>query len=166
VGLWLASHHPQRIDRLIVMCALARLEPVTRYSDRALAVRAGGLEPIAAGIVSHWFTPAFIEHNPDTVDRFSRELAAMPAEGYASCCDAIATGDLRDRIRRIDAPTLLIAGADDPIVRPAAAVLFGASFRDASVAVVPDAAHLVNVEQPDMVNRLVLEHLSEQRGEE
>jgi 3-oxoadipate enol-lactonase len=166
VGLWLASHHPQRIDRLIVMCALARLEPVSRYRDRALAVRAGGLEPIAAGIVSHWFTPAFVERNPDAVERFSRELAGMPAEGYASCCDAIVACDLRDRISRIDAPTLLIAGADDPIVRPEAAVLFGASFRDASVAVVQNAAHLVNVEQPDIVCRLVREHLAEQRGDE
>ncbi len=166
VGLWLASQHPQRIDRLIVMCALARLEPVSRYSERALAVRAGGLESIAAGVVSHWFTPAFAGRQPATVRRFADELAGMPAEGYASCCDAIVACDLRDRIRRIDAPTLLIAGADDAIVRPSAAVLFGASFRDAIVAVVPDAAHLVNVEQPDIVSRLVLEHLAEQRGED
>ncbi len=165
VGLWLASHHPQRIDRLIVMCALARLEPVSRYSDRALAVRAGGLESIAADVVSHWFTPAFLERDPATVSRLTRELAGLSAEGYAGCCDAIVACDLRDRIHRIDAPTLLIAGADDPIVRPSAAVLFGASFRDASVAVVPDAAHLVNIEQPDIVSSLVREHLAEERGE-
>ncbi|HUZ68897.1 MAG TPA: alpha/beta fold hydrolase [Candidatus Saccharimonadales bacterium] len=166
VGLWLASHHPQRIDRLIAMCALARLEPVSRYSDRALAVRAGGLASIAGEVVSRWFTPAFVERVPTTVGRFTRELTGQSAEGYASCCEALASCDLRDRIHRIDAPTMLIAGADDPIVRPSAAVLFGASFRDASVAVVPDAAHLVNVEQPDIVSRLVLEHLAEQRGED
>ncbi|HEY6469634.1 MAG TPA: alpha/beta fold hydrolase [Candidatus Dormibacteraeota bacterium] len=166
VGLWLASHHPQRIDRLIAMCALARLEPVSRYRERALAVRAGGLESIAAGVVSHWFTAAFTDREAATVRRFADELAGLSPEGYASCCDAIVACDLRDRIRRIDAPTLLIAGADDPIVRPPAAVLFGASFRDASVAVVADAAHLVNVEQRDIVSRLVHEHLAEQRGED
>jgi 3-oxoadipate enol-lactonase len=165
VGLWLASHHPQRIERLVVMCALARLEPVSRYSDRANAVRSDGLPSIAADVVSRWFTPAFAGLNPSTVDRFTQELAGLSAEGYASCCEAIAACDLRDQIRRIDAPTLLIAGADDPMVRPAAAVLFGASFRDAIVAVVPEAAHVVNVEQPDMVSRLLLEHLSEHRGE-
>jgi pimeloyl-ACP methyl ester carboxylesterase len=42
--------------------------------------------------------------------------------------------------------------------------MFGASLRDASVAVVPDAAHLVNVEQPEIVNRLVLEHLEDTDG--
>ena len=72
----------------------------------------------------------------------------MEAEGYASCCEALAACDLRTDIRRIDAPTLLIAGAEDPIVPAASAVMFGASFREATVAVVPDAAHLANVEQP------------------
>ena len=103
VGLWLASHHPQRIDRLIAMCALARLEPASRYSDRALAVRADGLAPIAGDVVSRWFTPAFVERDPTTVARFTQELAGLPAEGYASCCEALASCDLRDRIHRIDA---------------------------------------------------------------
>ena len=43
--------------------------------------------------------------------------------------------------------------------------MFGASFRDASVAVVPNAGHLVNVEQPEIVSRLVLEHVIERDGE-
>jgi 3-oxoadipate enol-lactonase len=164
VGLWLAAQHPDRVDRLVVMCALARLEPSSRYTDRATAVRAAGLGPIAAGIVARWFTERYAREHPSTLRTYVDELAGMPAEGYASSCDAIATCDLRAGIHRIDAPTLLIAGAEDPFVPPPAAVLFGASFREASVAVVPGAAHLVNVEQPDLVNRLVLEHLSEEHG--
>jgi 3-oxoadipate enol-lactonase len=165
VGLWLASHYPQRIDRLVVLCALPRLEPASQYSDRAIAVRASGLPAIAADVVPRWFTPAFVERHPATIGRFIDELAGFSAEGYASCCDAIATCDLRDQIRRIDAPTLLVAGAGDSLVTPAKTVLFGASFRDARVAVVPDAGHVVNVEQPDIVCRLVLEHLNERVGD-
>lgn len=164
VGFWLASHHPQRIDRLVAMCALARLEPVSRYADRAAAARSKGMASIATDVVSRWFTPAFIEHHSALVDAFTTTLASLSAEGYASCCEATVTTDLRRHISRIDAPTLLIAGADDPIVPPAAAVMFGSSFRDATVAVVPDAAHLVNVQQPGIVNRLLLEHLAEGMG--
>jgi 3-oxoadipate enol-lactonase len=164
VGLWLASHHPERIDRLVVMCALARLEPVSRYADRAVAVRTLGMAAVAAEVVSRWFTPVFAARNPALVDVFTATFAGLSAEGYASCCEAIASADLRRNISRIDAPTLVIAGADDPIVTPAAAVMFGSSFREATVAVVSDAAHLVNVEQPDIVNRLVLEHLAEGKG--
>jgi 3-oxoadipate enol-lactonase len=88
----------------------------------------------------------------------------MNAEGYAGCCEALAACDLRAGIHKIAARTLVIAGADDPIVPASSAVMFGASFRDASVAVVPNAAHLVNVEQPEIVNRLVREHLSDGDG--
>ncbi len=164
VGLWLASHHRERVAGLVVMCALARLQPAARYIERAAAVRAGGIEPIAAEVAARWFTNRFAEEHPATLQRFAAALAAMHPEGYASCCEALATCDLRSDIHRIDAPTLIIAGAEDPFVPATSAMMFGASFRDASVAVIPDAAHLVNVEQPDMVNRLVLEHLAGSEG--
>jgi 3-oxoadipate enol-lactonase len=76
----------------------------------------------------------------------------------------VASCDLRTDIRRINARTLIIAGAEDPFVPASSAVMFSASFHDASVAVVDGAAHLVNLEQPDIVNRLVLDHLSEADG--
>jgi 3-oxoadipate enol-lactonase len=160
VGLWLAANHPDRVERLVVMCALPRLEPVSLYANRAAAVRADGLAPIAASVVSRWFTAEFARRLPDTVRAYTATLAGLSAEGYASCCDALARADLRADIRRIAAPTLLVAGEADPVVSPAAAVLFGESFREASVAVVPRAAHLVSVEQPDIVNGVVLEHLA------
>jgi 3-oxoadipate enol-lactonase len=164
VGLWLAAHHPRRVDRLVVLCALARLQPAGRYTERAAAVRAHGIGPIASGVVARWFTPAFSEEHPATIASFAEALAGMSAEGYAACCEAVAGADLRTDIRRIGARTLLIAGADDPFVPAASEVMFASSFRDAIVAVVPDAAHLVNVERSEVVNRLVLEHLTDDDG--
>jgi 3-oxoadipate enol-lactonase len=164
VGLWVASHHPSRIDTLVAIAALSRLQPADRYIERAASVRADGIEPIASGVVARWFTSPFAQEHPSTLKRFSDALAGMSAEGYASCCEAIATCDLRTDIRKVVARTLIVAGADDPIVPASSAVMFSASFHDATVAVVPDAAHLANVEQPDIVNRLVLEHLGEADG--
>jgi 3-oxoadipate enol-lactonase len=164
VGLWLAAHHPKRISRLVVMSTLARLQPSSRYLERAAAVRAQGMGPIASSVVARWFTARFATDHPAVVQSFVDELAAMNAEGYAGCCEALAACDLRADIHKIAARTLIIAGADDPIAAASSAVMFGESFRDANVAVVSDAAHLVNVERPDMVNRLVHEHLSDGDG--
>jgi 3-oxoadipate enol-lactonase len=164
VGLWLAAHHPSRISALVAMAALSRLQPADRYLERAAAVRAEGIAPLASGVVARWFTPRFAQEHPATLKRFTDALVDMNAEGYASCCEAVASCDLRTDIRRINARTLIIAGAEDPFVPASSAVMFGASFHDASVAVVDGAAHLVNVEQPDIVNRLVLDHLSEADG--
>jgi 3-oxoadipate enol-lactonase len=164
VGLWLAAHNPERINRLVAISTLSRLQPASRYIERATAVRAHGIAPIASEVVGRWFTGPFAQQHPETIRGFVDTLAGMSAEGYASCCEAIATCDLRAEIHKIGARTLIIAGADDPIVAVSSAVMFSASFRDASVAVVTDAGHLVNVEQPDIVNRLVLEHLNPDDG--
>jgi 3-oxoadipate enol-lactonase len=164
VGLWLAAHHPERIGRLVVTSTLPRLQPSSRYLERAAAVRAQGMGPIASTVVARWFTERFATDHPAVVQSFVDEFAAMNAEGYAGCCEALAACDLRADIHKIAARTLVIAGADDPIVPASSAVMFGASFRDAVVAVVPDAAHLENVERPDIVNRLVHEHLSDGDG--
>jgi pimeloyl-ACP methyl ester carboxylesterase len=96
-------------------------------------------------------------------------VAATPAEGYASCCTAIQEMDLVPTLPRVTAPTLVITGADDPATPPVHAATIADQIPGARVAVVPDAAHLANVEQPDRVTDLILEHLtgrSEPAGKE
>ena len=39
-------------------------------------------------------------------------------EGYAGCCEAIAAMDLRPALPAITAPTLVIAGREDPATPP------------------------------------------------
>ncbi|MFI5285550.1 MAG: alpha/beta fold hydrolase [Candidatus Dormibacteria bacterium] len=164
VGLWIAANHPDRITSLVVMATLPRLQPAATYTERAAAVRARGIGSIADGVVARWFTEQFAREHPATLRACVETLTAMDAEGYAGCCEALAACDLRTAIHKVDAPTLIIAGAEDPVVPAASAAMFGASFRDANVALVPDAAHLMNIEQPDIVNRLVLDHLSTRNG--
>ena len=59
VGMWLAAHAPERIDALGLCCTSARFPDTGLWVRRAAAVRAGGLPPISAQVVSRWFTPAF-----------------------------------------------------------------------------------------------------------
>jgi pimeloyl-ACP methyl ester carboxylesterase len=67
--------------------------------------------------------------------------------------------DLRARLTDIRAPTLVVAGADDPATPPEHAELIGAAIPDARLEVVPQAAHLANVERPEKVTRALSAHL-------
>jgi 3-oxoadipate enol-lactonase len=87
-------------------------------------------------------------------------LAATPDEGYAGCCEAIAAMDLRDGLGSIAAPTLVIAGGDDPATPAPHAEAIVAAVAGAQLKVVPGAAHLANIEQPQQITRLLLDHLS------
>jgi 3-oxoadipate enol-lactonase len=164
VGMALAAYAPERVDRLALVCTSAHMPPAQAWHERAAAVRRDGTAALADGALGRWFTPAFAAERPDVTGRFATMLADTPDEGYAACCEAIAAMDLRDRLGDVRAPTLVVAGADDPATPPehahtiAEAVTAGGGA--ASVAVVPDAAHLAGVEQPEAVTSLLLAHLT------
>jgi 3-oxoadipate enol-lactonase len=82
-----------------------------------------------------------------------------PPEGYAGCCEAIRDMDMRARLGAIRAPTLLITGADDLVTRPEHARLICGSISESRLVVIPQAAHLANIEQPVAVIQAVLYHL-------
>ena len=159
IGMWLARETPERVERLVLCCTSARFEPPDDWDSRAETVRTDGVDAIADAVLERWFTRAFREGRPEVVEWAESMLRAMPAEGYAGCCEAIRDADLRSRLGAIRAPTLVVAGADDPAAPPDKAELICDSIPHARLVVVEQAAHLANVEQPEAVARAVLEHL-------
>lgn len=158
-GMWLAAHAPARIERLVLASTSAQLGSPQLWTERAALVRERGTDAIADTALGRWFTPDFRARESQTVERFRETLVATPREGYAACCEAIRDWDIRDLLRSIDAPTLVLAGADDPSTPPEHGELIAARVPDARLVVLPDAAHLANVEQADLFTNAVLEHL-------
>jgi 3-oxoadipate enol-lactonase len=128
-----------------------------------VARSAEGVAGLADAALDRWFTPSFQERRPEEVERFRQMLITTAGEGYAGCCEAIRDMDLRGRLSAIAAPTLVLAGSDDPStpkdkVRPIADAIDGAGF-----VVIDGAAHIANMAQPDAFNRAVLGHLKDAR---
>jgi 3-oxoadipate enol-lactonase len=161
VGMWLAAHAPERVDRLALLCTSAALGPPEGWRQRAATVRADGMAAVADAVLARWFTPGFAESRPAVVAEHRAMLTAIPAEGYAGCCAAIATMDLTADLARIAAPTLVVAGADDPAIPAGHATRIVERITAARLAVVDHAAHLANVEQPEQVGALPLKHFDE-----
>ena len=158
-GIRLAARHPDRVDRLVVLCTGARLDPSSAWTDRASTVRESGTGAVAEAVVSRWFTPGFLEANPTVRTASEAMVADTPAEGYAGCCEVIAAMDLADDLPLITAPTLAIAGADDPATPPPHLAAIAAGVQDGRLLVVPDAAHLANAQQPGTITPAIIEHL-------
>jgi 3-oxoadipate enol-lactonase len=159
VGIWLASEVPDRIRRLSLWSTAAKIATAESWQERAAAVRAGGTAAIADAVVVRWFTPGFAKANPAEVARWRDEIASIPAEGYASCCDALARSDLTDRLPAITAPTLLVAGSDDPTTPPALLADLAQRIMSSRYDVIAPAAHLTPLEQPAATVELLLDHL-------
>jgi len=165
VSLWLAARHPERVDRLVACCTSAFLGPAAGWHERAALVRARATAHVAETILARWFTPELRASHPERVARVRAALETTPAEGYAGCCEAIAAMDLRPELGAVRAPTLAIAGGRDPATPPEHLAAIARALPHGRVAVVEGAAHLANVEQPERVTALILEHL-EGRQEE
>ncbi len=164
VGMWLASEAPERVERLVLCCTAARFAPPEQWDERARTVRAQGVGAIADAVLERWFTPKFRASHPEVVEWGGSMLRNTPPEGYAGCCEAIRDAELGSRLGAISAPTLVIAGADDPAAPVNQAELICDSIPDARLLAIEEAAHLANVEQPEEVTRAVLEHLEAAAG--
>jgi 3-oxoadipate enol-lactonase len=158
VGMHLASEHPDRIARLVLCCTSAFFPDRTVWTDRIAAVAAGGTAPIAEAVVSRWFTPGWAAAHPDAVAEAAAMVAGTSDAGYLACCQAIEAWDHRDRLASIVAPTLVIAGADDPStpVEPHARTL-AEGIPGARLEVL-EAAHLATVERAEEATDLIGTH--------
>ncbi|MDP9416751.1 MAG: 3-oxoadipate enol-lactonase [Actinomycetota bacterium] len=158
-ALRLAAREPERVDRLAVLCTSALLGPSQAWHERAALVRAHGVAAVADAVVSRWFTEQTRSRDPQLVESMRAVVAATPAEGYAACCEALAVMDLRDDLPTICAPSLVVAGAEDPATPPEHLKAVAAAIPDARLVVLPGAAHLANWEQALAVNAALLTHL-------
>lgn len=161
VSMQLAVSAPERVDRMVLCCTSAYLPPAAKWHARAATVRADGMGAVCDAVVDRWLTPAFAAASPALVRDLRAMVEATPAEGYASCCEAIAAMDLRGQLRHINVPALVVIGADDPAIPADHAATIAAALEDARTVTVGPAAHLANVEQPAAISQHILSHLTE-----
>ncbi|MCA1326711.1 3-oxoadipate enol-lactonase [Herbaspirillum sp. alder98] len=146
-GLWLGVHAPERLLSLTVANSAARIGNADAWNTRAQQVVEKGMTELAAGAPGRWFTNGFTARSPALVNAMTDELATSSATGYAACCRALASADLRDEIAGIKLPTLVIAGRDDPVTTVADAQFMCERIDAARYVEVP-ASHLSNIEAP------------------
>ena len=142
-----AVAHAQRTASLVLMSTAAHLPPPEFWRQRAATVIEAGPEAVVDTIVPRWFTPPFQERNPAAVKRIRDLFLESDRRGYGRCCEAIADMDLRERIRAITAPTLVMVGADDHVTPPAMGEDIRARIKGAEMVLLPDCGHLLAVEQ-------------------
>ena len=159
ISLWTAAHHRDRVDRLVPSFTAAVMGPPESWRERAALVRAEGTGAVADAVIGRWFTPAFAEREPAFVRAMRDVIAGTPPDGYASCCHAIETMDLRDDLASITAPTLVLAGEADPSTPPAQGAAIAEGIAGARFRLLRDAAHLGNIEQPELYNAALVAHL-------
>ncbi|WP_111858677.1 3-oxoadipate enol-lactonase [Acinetobacter sp. CFCC 10889] len=153
-GQWLAIHQAAHFNRVIVCNTAAKIGQEQAWNDRAALVREQGLQPIAATAATRWFTERFIQSQAAVVESLSNDLAAGSAEGYASCCEALAKADLREDLKNITVPVLVIAGQQDPVTTVTDGQFMVDRIANSQLFEI-NASHISNIECPDEFTQAV-----------
>lgn len=130
------------------------------WADRIKTVEAQGMAPLAQPTLERWFTEPFRKSRPEVVDGVRKLILATPPAGYIGCCHAIPRINLSARLQEIRCPILVIVGADDPGTPPAMAQEIHANAPGSKLVVLPQAAHLANLEQPEAFTRALADFLA------
>lgn len=161
-GLWLGVNAGDRFSGIAVCNSAAKIGTAEAWADRAAGVRSRGVDgmrALAASSPERWFTQPFIQAEPAVVAKAQAWIAGIDPEGYAACCEALATSDLRPELGRITTPTLLLAGESDPVTTVADAQAMHDAIKGSTLASVP-ASHLSNLEAPQAFNQALADFIA------
>jgi 3-oxoadipate enol-lactonase len=158
VGQWLGANAPNRVNKLILSNTAPYYADKGPWQERIVFVREKGLGALVEANMQRWFTEGFRKSHPHVIERMKGIFTGTDPKGYIACCEAIRDMDFRGSNARIEAPTMVIVGAQDPATPPAQGEAIANAIPGAKVASI-DAAHITNMEQPQVYTQTVLEFL-------
>jgi proline iminopeptidase len=181
VAVEYAARHPERVDRLILASTLVRFAPEQEsameaamaarrdepwYADAAAALEAEQAGNFATdeelGELAMREQPFYFAHYGDAERAYLEMLRAdVPNADTLRFFnhEIFPTFDLRPKLERITAPTLVITGEEDFITGPVCANEIAAGIPDAEKVILPGIGHFLFVEGPEAWRDAVLAFL-------
>lgn len=162
-GLALALAHADRIERVICCDARADApEPYKAMWDTNIALSEAGMDEIANSTLPRWFSPAFHAEvaNQTTLSDIREMILGTPPEGYRKAARCLQSLDLLRSLDQIKLPVQFIVGEVDPAAPLPVVQEMADKIDGAEVHVIPGAAHLSNLENPDAFLETALKQLA------
>lgn len=150
IGQSFALKYPGVLKTLVLADTTSRFPPevLPTWTQRIQVAEEKGMQPLVQPTLERWFTEAFRKSNPGPVEGIAKLIASTPVPGYVGCCHAIPKVNTTARLKEIKAPILVICGDKDPGTPPAMSKEMHENAPGSKLVMIPDAAHLANLEQP------------------
>ncbi|MDB5999834.1 MAG: 3-oxoadipate enol-lactonase [Rhizobacter sp.] len=155
VGQQLGARYPNRLLSLSLCDTMSQQAAPVAWGERIVAVKATGMQAVVDSTLERWLTPRFRQGHPEAVAGLREMILGTRSEGFVGCAAAVRDLAQTALLGQIRAPTLVLTGDADPVCTPLQAQALQAQIPGAVVAVIDEAAHLPNVEQPDPFNAAI-----------
>ena len=156
----LAVRHPERVSQLVLADTTADYGPDKEPAWAARAETAVSKPRPLQLTFQHdrWFSPSFLDSDPDEVNRVSRIFLATNSAAHAAASLAMGAFDDSERLREIKAPTLVLVGEEDYATPPSMAEALRAGIPESALEVLPRTRHLSLLQNRSVWPRVV-DHL-------
>lgn len=155
IGQTFALKYPGMFNSLVLCDTTSRYpaEAAGVWVERIKTVEAQGMEPMVVPTLERWFTASYRKARPEAVEHVAAMIRTTPVPGFVGCCHAIPKINLTSRLAEIRCPSLVIVGKDDPGTPVSMAEDIHRALPGSELVIIPAAAHLSNLEQPDAFNQ-------------
>lgn len=162
-----ALRYPDRLDKLVLVVTGfggKNMVPVTPEAVRAMLpdpeIRAE--ERMRRGMRVAYGNQAWPDEHAKEFERIIGWRLEYPQPPEAATAQFMAglSFDVESRLHEIHAPTLVITGSEDRVVPPRNAELLAQGIPGAKLDIIPDAGHLVFIEEAERFNHDVISFLA------
>jgi|SRR5579872_4474709 len=163
IAFQMAVDSPEAVRSLTIVNSgpemiLRTPEQQALIAARHEVVRTHGMAPLAKVIAG----PLFPKPEQDALrQRFEQHVAANDPDAYLASLTAITGWTVADRIAQIRCPVLIV-GSDQDYTPMEWKRAYAAQIPNARMAVLKDSRHVAPLDQPEQLNRIVLDFLGSQ----
>jgi pimeloyl-ACP methyl ester carboxylesterase len=152
----------QRLERLVLMDTRAIADDPARREGRhadIAKVREGGIEALIPELPARWLHPSHAQR-ADLTELMAEMARSIGARGlFNQQAAMLARPDSRDDLARVRVPTLVMCGRNDPVTPVPDHEVIAAKIPGARLEIIEDCGHLSTIEQPESVNRVLIDWL-------
>ena len=122
----------------------------------AQLAREKGPAAIAESMLPRLMSPKTYEAKPELVSSARKIMEGLPVEAIVGDLEGMKERpDSAQTLAEISLPTLILHGADDQLMPPSEAQAMHRMIPGSQIEILPEAGHLLNLEQPERFNQAV-----------
>jgi 3-oxoadipate enol-lactonase len=157
IALRAMERNPERVHALVLCDTRSEADSNEAKLKRAANIRTvkeKGVAAFAEGFLKAVFTAKSFETKPDAVEKIRKIILANPPLGICGSLLALASRtDTTASLPQIKVPTLILVGDQDPVTPPAASEAMHKAISGSELHILPNAAHMSNIENPEAFNQ-------------
>ncbi len=163
IALRAVERHADRFKGLVLCDTKSEADSDEVKIKRAAAVhtvKKEGVKSFANGFVKTVLTEKTFKTKPDLVESVLKMIQGNSPLGISGALLAMAARtDTTAALASMTLPTLLLVGKEDQLTPPSVSEAMMKRMPHAAISVIPEAAHLSNLENPAVFNERLLEFL-------